>query len=188
MWWHAKHIHRWKAKCCSERIPCLIDNTHASGRQMCLRQSAKSLSEYDPLCPRGGHVSYPIPDSPWWTDRKWAAGRQETDPRDANTNLASGFSIICASVLAPSTLQVLHLTRDRNGIRIDFQHLVTQSPDETSSRFVFLVFFWNGLRCDFYWIIFYYNNYKKTYNIFQIALYKPRKCIQLRNRLKSKLK
>lgn len=60
---------------------CLFDRYHA-----CLQV----LGERGPWGLGGGRVSFPIPATAWWTDRKRSAGTQETKLTDTNWNLASG--------------------------------------------------------------------------------------------------
>ena len=70
-----------------------INNTHACRHRMCSETRHESLCKCAPRCLCGDHVSYPIPATWWWTDRKWAAGRQEMDPRDTDWNFASGLCL-----------------------------------------------------------------------------------------------
>ena len=59
-------------------------------------------------------MSYPIPRYMLTDRQEVGRGRQETDPRDTDPNLALGFFTFCVSAPPRATLLVLHLSSDSN--------------------------------------------------------------------------
>lgn len=89
--------------------PGLFDKQHACLQaQNAFETKHRSLCKCDPRCLRGGHVSFPIPAPPWRRDRRWAAGRQEMDPRDTNPNFAPGLPVFHLPQLG--WFSVFHMT------------------------------------------------------------------------------